>query len=244
MKIQVTVTPENVTKYPLHKHDVYEIIYYVDGNGFLHTQEQDYPFQKGTILLVPPNLSHGSVSERGFQNICVHTDDVFLDFSNVIVSSDNTDGDVETLAKMLLRIYFGELSKQSALFSHLYNAYRETVLKTLKREASGVLEDIVSDFAKNLSNPDYSPLSSFYHREYAVDYLRVLFKNRYQKTPSSYFTELRISYAKSLLDLYGKKLKQYEIASLCGFTDPLYFSKTFKKIVGVSPTEYIQNTDR
>jgi AraC-like DNA-binding protein len=31
------------------------------------------------------------------------------------------------------------------------------------------------------------------------------------------------------------------IAGLCGFTDPLYFSKIFKTHMGVSPTDFISN---
>ena len=32
-----------------------------------------------------------------------------------------------------------------------------------------------------------------------------------------------------------------DIAYLCGFSDPLYFSKAFKKYVGQSPKEFIKN---
>ena len=32
-----------------------------------------------------------------------------------------------------------------------------------------------------------------------------------------------------------------DVAELVGYKDPLHFSKSFKKIVGQSPTEYRQN---
>ena len=34
------------------------------------------------------------------------------------------------------------------------------------------------------------------------------------------------------------KLKVYEIAEACGYRDITYFSGTFKKLVGLTPSEY------
>ena len=47
-----------------------------------------------------------------------------------------------------------------------------------------------------------------------------------------------MEYAKKLFLLYGNELKICEIAWRCGYQDPLYFSKVFKKTYGVTPREY------
>ena len=42
--------------------------------------------------------------------------------------------------------------------------------------------------------------------------------------------------AKQLLETTSKKT--YEVAEEVGYSDPHYFSSTFKKITGCTPTEY------
>ncbi len=62
------------------------------------------------------------------------------------------------------------------------------------------------------------------------------FKEAYGTTPADYCIRYRISKAKSLL--VGTALSVGGIAELCGFSDALYFSRLFKKKVGMTPTEY------
>ena len=66
------------------------------------------------------------------------------------------------------------------------------------------------------------------------------FSEQFQKymgmTPVRYLTELRIARAKELLTSCDCLIKQ--IASCVGYEDPYYFSRIFKKITGVSPSEY------
>ena len=38
--------------------------------------------------------------------------------------------------------------------------------------------------------------------------------------------------------LRQRKLKVYEVAEACGYRDITYFSGTFKKLVGMTPSEY------
>ena len=56
---------------------------------------------------------------------------------------------------------------------------------------------------------------------------------------SSYLNSLRIKRAKSLMD--KKESSISDIAAACGFNDPLYFSKVFRKSEGISPREYISS---
>ena len=65
------------------------------------------------------------------------------------------------------------------------------------------------------------------------------FKRVTGTSPKKHQQTLRINNAKQLLS--STELTVAEVASLCGFSDPLYFSRLFKKVVGVSPPEYRKN---
>ena len=51
-----------------------------------------------------------------------------------------------------------------------------------------------------------------------------------------YLTSIRMEKAKELLS--GSSLSMKEICAQVGYADPNYFSRTFKKNVGLTPTEY------
>ena len=63
-----------------------------------------------------------------------------------------------------------------------------------------------------------------------------IFKNYTGETFIEALTKKRMEKAKALLE-HGN-LKTYEIAAAVGYSDAHYFSITFKKIVGKTPTEY------
>lgn len=70
-------------------------------------------------------------------------------------------------------------------------------------------------------------------------YFKRLFTERFCVTPSEYVRNLKISRACELL-----RLEQYSvtrISEMCGFSDIYFFSKQFKKYVGVSPNKYKKN---
>ncbi len=54
--------------------------------------------------------------------------------------------------------------------------------------------------------------------------------------PIDYFQRIKMQRAGQMLDLTDLSVKQ--IAGELGFRDPLYFSRAFKKINGMSPSEY------
>ncbi|MCX7773879.1 MAG: response regulator [Clostridia bacterium] len=67
-------------------------------------------------------------------------------------------------------------------------------------------------------------------------YLSRMFKKELCKNFVDYLNEIRIEKAKELLK--DIRYKTYEVADAIGINDPHYFSKLFKKYVGVTPTEY------
>lgn len=70
------------------------------------------------------------------------------------------------------------------------------------------------------------------------DYLNRLFKKQLNVTIFTYLNRVRVNKAKELL-LEGHR-KAYEIAGEVGYCDEFYFSKMFKKEVGVSPSAWLQ----
>ena len=70
-------------------------------------------------------------------------------------------------------------------------------------------------------------------------YFSKLFKDSTEQNFIEYLTNLRMDKAKELLLTTDSSMK--EICSMVGYADPNYFSRTFKKNIGVTPTEYKEN---
>lgn len=75
--------------------------------------------------------------------------------------------------------------------------------------------------------------------EISPKYYVSLFKKTYGKTAIDYLTEVRVNMAKQLMLHTDVRLK--DVAYQVGYNDEFYFSRMFKKEVGVSPTVYLKN---
>lgn len=72
---------------------------------------------------------------------------------------------------------------------------------------------------------------------FAPTYLSKLFRNYKGMSPTEYVIHLRVEKAKQMMK-DNPAVSSKEIALTVGYSDPLYFSKIFKKATGVWPTEY------
>ena len=73
----------------------------------------------------------------------------------------------------------------------------------------------------------------------SYSYLQRLFNEKYGVPPKKYIIQLKINYACDLLK--NSNCKIAETAEMVGFEDLYFFSRQFKKYVGLSPTEYKRN---
>ncbi|MCR4739495.1 MAG: response regulator [Lachnospiraceae bacterium] len=67
-------------------------------------------------------------------------------------------------------------------------------------------------------------------------YFSKLFKEETKEGFIEYLTKRRVEKAKDMLKDPSKSIK--EVGSACGYSDPNYFSRIFKKATGMTPTEY------
>lgn len=67
-------------------------------------------------------------------------------------------------------------------------------------------------------------------------YFRRIFEAKYGMPPKEYIIQLKINYAKKLLE--SGEFTVAKIAELCGFSEACHFSREFKKKVGINPRDY------
>ncbi len=70
----------------------------------------------------------------------------------------------------------------------------------------------------------------------STTYFCRLFKKRMELTPIDYFNRLKIQRACQYLDFTDMAIQ--EIANAIGYDDPFYFSRAFKRVMGVPPLRY------
>ncbi len=119
------------------------------------------------------------------------------------------------------------LRSMSTKLSSNSNPREYTDLTLIKKTDEFLRNHLCSDFSLDdlASFLNYSP----YH------FIRI-YKKRTGKTPFEYLTELKIQKAKDLLPL--RKYSISEVSFLCGFANRTHFSTVFKRIVGLTPSEY------
>lgn len=90
--------------------------------------------------------------------------------------------------------------------------------------------------AGHYNDPDISVSSVARDLGISEGHLSHVFKKETSRTLGSYLTDYRIHMAMELLRDCRNKV--YEVAEQVGYRDITYFSSTFKRVVGLSPSEY------
>ena len=95
---------------------------------------------------------------------------------------------------------------------------------------------------ENLSDPDFSLQTIAQQRLFmSEDHLRRIFSQMTGERFSAYLERARITQAQRLLE-FQPEIKISRLAELVGYPlDGQYFSKVFRKLCGVTPTEYRNN---
>lgn len=108
------------------------------------------------------------------------------------------------------------------------NSYNNRSIKLILRKAVEYLQAHYNEQVTLNEVAEHSYVSTYY--------ISRMFKRELGKNFVDYLNEIRIEKAKELLK--DIRYKTYEVAETVGIPDAHYFSRLFKKYVGVTPTEY------
>ncbi|MBQ8742311.1 MAG: AraC family transcriptional regulator [Clostridia bacterium] len=237
MSFKINCTPDGVVRYPMHTHKNYEIMLYIEGKGYMRTESGDVPFEDGTIVIVPPNIKHGSISENGFKNISIEGDfKEYWHLDSVRFFGDNETQEGKKIAQLIYDNRHGNgnyLSSLCKAYACFLSQRFEIDSRIYKR-----VSNIILEISKNAFDPQINLASILSNSGYSEDYMRSGFKKITGKTPNEFLTEIRIKHACFLIDIYHHELSLTEISERCGYLDYIYFSKKFKSVMGMSPSEY------
>lgn len=123
------------------------------------------------------------------------------------------------------------LSSLMRLF--LYDLHRLYKAKTVSipPRVQKMAEYLEEQVQKDVSMEDIAKQFSI-----SVPHFTALFRQYYNTSPMNHLNNLRMTYASRLLTFYPYNCK--EVAELCGFSDPLYFSRRFRQFWGISPRDF------
>ena len=231
-----------------------EIIYVSQGEGVLQNDGKSYPMKQGDIFIINPETVHHIFSEKGIDYYFVIIDEEFCMQNGIAVGNYSFSIKVND---SVTKENFLKIIKETESYTEEYTdiapaKLRSAVLellidicekhsekKTESREKVAVdyvkkaLEYINDNFKNDITLEeiaDYIGINKFY--------LTREFKRFTNQTVFFCINTLRCKNAESLLQS-GATITEAALES--GFESVSYFSRTYKKIRGFSPSAYKEN---
>ena len=243
------------------EHDDYLLIYCLEGGGTITTNGQRNRVKAGDMLLIPKGVAHAyqTFQKSPWTIYWIHFDgeeaDQFIEHIRAQRRGDKNGALFTVGVHARLVSEFGALleSRQASYnlnaFIHAANQLRQILshiaqLMPLARQQQSAdaldLEAVHSTMQARIHEQlDLETLAE------TVNLSKYHFVKRYKEltgtTPINHFIHLKIERACYLLDVSDKNVS--EIAFALGYEDAYYFSRIFKKTMGVSPSQYRQMRD-
>lgn len=217
-------------------------------SGRMQLDDREYEIYPGTMTVSPQFSNTRYHLEASGYHYCIHFRKGFSEEETcfslpLIFSLGNYHQEAELrfleIAGMLMYAKTG--AKEQAKISLALQQFllwlstsitdkNDSRMETNKSVASAV-DIIEKNLTDKLSVPEIAAEAKL-----SQNYLALLFKRQFGMTIPHYILIRRIEYAKTLLQISDMKIK--EIADKSGLPDSQYFNKQFRRIVGISPSEY------
>ena len=271
LKMWNAEVPKGKTLFQHHSHICFEITVVDYGSGIYTTNNKNYVMSPGDIFIFSSNEYHciTEVGEEGLKLTNLHFEPRYLwgnstdsfsetnmnicfshnnDFENKIPSNKatsihsyveeiknelcNKKSEYQLQVKSLLNLLLIRLVRD-------FNYVNESnSINTLQfKKIQHILNYIDNHFTEKLSLDSLSEKAGM-----SPNYFSAFFKKISGITLWDYINNKRINMAVQLLRKNGSGKNILEIATLCGFNNTTHFNKMFKRITGMTPTEYKKNT--
>lgn len=228
------------------------LIYCIDGAGYYDLDGKRHHVSSHSYFVLPAGRPHsyGSDSEHPWTIYWVHFGGIRADSYAACARVPRTvapsgHSRIETLLNLFEEIFdtlrssltIESMRYAMAAFDHFLAMlfFNKSCPSEYRNDGDDIVEQTIHFLNENLERHlAMSDISAF--TGYSPTHLSALFKARTGYSILSYFNILRIRKACRLLDTTSMKINQ--ISFKTGITDPLYFSRLFTRIMGVSPKAY------
>jgi len=223
-----------------HAHSSWELIYCTGGGGHLLFDSCSLSYREGDLVIIPPLFFHRNESAAGFTNIHLNILEPQLSFKEPVIIRDDANHFLLDAFKAAFYVFSSDPGKQSVLLASYANLIVNLILAGQDAPArSAIVEEIESAIIRSYPDESFELDRYLQSLPFNYDYLRKLFKRETGTTPHQLLSDTRLQAAAERLgyaDSKGSSIS--EIAHLCGFREPLYFSRMFKKKYGLSPSQF------
>ncbi|HEY3376694.1 MAG TPA: AraC family transcriptional regulator, partial [Armatimonadota bacterium] len=219
-----------------HSHQGMELVYFVEGSGASRIADVTYDFTPGTCLLAEAGVDHDQQNRTAATSLCL----VFAHTAagTLPVRSRDTQGEVRQLCQRILY----EVAERRPGYEEICDGVLGQIVGQLRRlvaETQPPTAHPLVNHALDLLRQHHGRISPGELAEslyVSPDYLRHLMREYTARSPIRHALELRLQRACDLLLTSALSIK--EIGQRCGFDDQAYFSRLFKKGIGLSPSQY------
>lgn len=128
------------------------------------------------------------------------------------------------------------LTGNSSLIKQEVESETELILEENNISRFNVLVSMVEEYVRFNYMNDISMQEAARAINYSETYFCKMFKQQFGQNFTAYLTEYRVNEAKKLLKQPNMSVK--EVGIKVGYPDSSYFARVFRRIIGISPSEY------
>lgn len=224
--------------------DDYFLIYVTDGVFNTKINNNVLRLEKGSVVLYPPKYKYHYWGEPPSKYLCVHftgshVEKLLTDLGfplEPFALENEFSPKIKTLfEKMVVQDItnapFLQYSLSCLLEEILLTIATERVRNNGYRNFKKSIKYIHANYIEKIQIPDLAKMEGLSNSRYIT-----LFTKEFGKTPIEYILNLRLGRASELLLTTDMPISL--VGSSSGYKDQYFFSKIFKKHMGVSPYEY------
>ena len=229
-----------------HTHNGYEIICFSQ-YGEVECGGRIYAFSEGDAAVIPPLTAHNTRYAEG--SLRVILEQTLLPVRTIKAIKASCSEGLFDAVKRASAYFNGDFAEKGVLLAAYGNLIAAFVSAySGGKEHSPVVKVLMENIDLNFGDQTFSLENAIRALPLNYDYIRKMFLRETGGAPREYLEKKRMERARDII-LSGatNRYSEYtisQIAEACGFSEPLYFSKVFKKYYGVSPSRFSEEKRR